>query len=158
VILTHIHGDHVDGLKHFMDKPILVSKKEWETTEKFNLKLLPKGIRPFLVTFDNTFEQFDKMTFLTKSEDLMLVETPGHTKGHCSVLLRTDEGFLLFAGDTVYYQNQLFEKVVSATIVDYKANLESCQAIIDFAKNSPLVVLPSHDKGAGERLEKMQVL
>lgn len=158
VILTHLHGDHVHGLKHFMEKPILVSKREWETTDKFTLKLLPKGIRPFLVTFDNLFEQFDKMTYLTKSEDLMLVETPGHTIGHCSVLLRTDEGFLLFAGDAIYYQNQLFEKEVSATIKDYKLALESCEAIVGFAKNSDLVVLPSHDKNAGERLEKMQFL
>lgn len=158
VVLTHIHTDHVDGLKHFVDKPILVSKNEWETTEKYNLSLLPKGLRPFLVTFDNLFEQFDNMTYLTKSEDLMLVETPGHTKGHCSVLLRTDEGFVLFAGDVVYYQNQLFEKKVSATVADYKMTLKTCEMIREFAKTSDVVILPSHDKDAGKRLEKMQFL
>jgi glyoxylase-like metal-dependent hydrolase (beta-lactamase superfamily II) len=158
VILTHIHTDHIDGLKHFMNKPILVNKNEWETTESFNLKLLPKDMKPLLVTFDHLFEQFDKMTFLTKNEDLMLVETPGHTIGHCSIVLQTDEGFVLFAGDTVYHQDQLFEKEVSATVADYKMTLKSCEAIVGFAKNSKVVVLPSHDKNAGERLEKMEFL
>ena len=82
-----------------------------------------------------------------------LVSTPGHTKGHCSVLLQTDEVDILFAGDVVYEAAQLKNNTIAAPN-DRKLSLSSYSNIKSYGLQRPLIVLPSHDKESLLRLER----
>jgi glyoxylase-like metal-dependent hydrolase (beta-lactamase superfamily II) len=158
VILTHLHLDHIDGLKFFPDIPILVNKLEWEKPYGDLPKLYPNWFEPELISLQEPFENFKNTWSLTKTEDLIMVETPGHTHGHASILLKADQGFFLFAGDVVYHQSQILENKFAGANVDFRKAEETYSSILEFANNNKLVFLPSHDIDAGKRLQTLDEL
>lgn len=107
VILTHLHIDHIDGLKYFPNVEILVNKLEWEQPSGDVPKLYPSWFKPVLIDLNEKYDVFENTKSITASNDVKLIHTPGHTKGHASVLLKTDQANIIFAGDICYYEDQL---------------------------------------------------
>ena len=101
--------------------------------------------KDFIETFDEAFP-------LTKSEDLLLIPTGGHTKNHASILFKTDECDILFAGDVCYNQEQLIVEDLPGINVNYKETKKTFNKIKTYAKNNKLIFLPSHDINSGVRL------
>ena len=117
VVLTHLHGDHTDGLKFFPGNEIIVNEDEFRKPYGNLPTTYPKWFSPTLVNFQkDRIDFFDKAYPITKSEDVLLVPTPGHTYHHCSVLLKTDNGHILFAGDISYKHQQLLDNVFGGII------------------------------------------
>jgi N-acyl homoserine lactone hydrolase len=158
VILTHLHLDHIDGIGHFPDTEILVNRTEWEHPFGDLPKLYPTWFRPIPVDLKDDFDVFGQSSFLTKSKDLVLVPTPGHTHGHCSVILKTDQGQLFFAGDVVYYEQQLYNNQFAAANVSHKKSVATYEKIKAYGKANKLIFLPSHDAQSADRLRELKPL
>jgi len=158
IILTHLHFDHTDGLKFFPGTPVLVNKEEWEKPFGDLPKLYPPGFSPTLVSLDQSFDVFEKSKFLTEAEDLLLVHTPGHTWGHCSVLFRADEGNILFAADTCYSAQQLLNDQYAAISASHVLVKQTYATVRSFASRNKTVFLPSHDPDAGKNLVQLSFL
>lgn len=154
VLLTHLHLDHTDGLYHFPTQPILVNALEAQRPYGDLPKLYPAGFSPQSVTLDESVGAFSAAQSI--APNLWMVQTAGHTYGHASFLLETDEGHVLFAGDVVYNQIQLEQDLYAGGTVDFGAAQKSYAAIRSFAAQYPTVVLPSHDQGVVERLKEMR--
>ncbi len=101
---------------------------------------------------------FAKAYQLTGAGDLWLVETPGHSYGHCSVLLQTSQQHYLFAGDVSYNQQQLLTDDLPGANASLKQSRQTYQTIRQYAAKHPLVYLPSHDADASRRLTQGDVL
>lgn len=154
IILTHLHLDHTGGLKYFPNTPVLVNKKEWKTKDGAFPQLFPPNMNIQTVNLVHQHELFGACHFLTQSKDLIMIHTPGHTRGHVSIaLIANDKKLYLFGGDVAYTKMRLINKSFSATIKNHKANIESCEKILEFTKKLNLIFLPSHDKNNGERLK-----
>ena len=95
---------------------------------------------------------FERTYALTGTEDLLLVHTPGHTYGHASVLIKTDSGPILFAGDVCYSQEQLLDNRFTGANASHRRAHDTYERIKEFARHEPLIVLPSHDPESRERL------
>jgi glyoxylase-like metal-dependent hydrolase (beta-lactamase superfamily II) len=158
VVLTHLHFDHTDGLCYFPITPILVNRLEWERPFGALPRLWPAWFKPGLLELDESCESFSRVCWLTESRDIGLVHTPGHTYGHCSVLVRTDGCHVLFAADVCYSQDQLVRGGFAANAASGRMGRESYERVREYGVRHPLVVVPSHDGEAGERLQKMQQL
>jgi|HubBroStandDraft_1064217.scaffolds.fasta_scaffold23483_3 N-acyl homoserine lactone hydrolase len=158
VILTHLHFDHTDGLYHFPAAEIRVARPEWERPFGALPKLYPSWFQPTLLDLDQSIVPFQKAVWLTSAQDLALIHTPGHTYGHCSILLRTDTHHVLFAGDICYTQRQLLDNRFAANAASYRLGRETYAAVKTYARNHPLVFLPSHDPESGNRLRDLRVL
>jgi N-acyl homoserine lactone hydrolase len=158
VILTHLHLDHIDGLKYFPSTPIIVSRREWEKPFGDLPKLYPSWFKPDLVDLSDQFEVFERAQYLTHSRDLLLVETPGHTPHHCSVVLRGDDCAIFFAADICYSQDQVLEEKYSGANASYKMSKATYDKVKRFAKKQRLIFLPSHDKDASTRLKGFKSL
>jgi len=156
VVLTHLHFDHTDGLKYFPNTPIFVARPEWEHPFGALPKLYPSWFKPSLLELDRSYGAFTKACFLTPSEDLALVHTPGHTHGHCSVLLRTDTCHILFAADICYTQDQLIQEKYAANAASRRMTRQTYAVVKAYAQVHPLIFLPSHDAEAGLRLTGLQ--
>ncbi|MFY7670421.1 MBL fold metallo-hydrolase [Tenacibaculum sp. MEBiC06402] len=153
VILTHLHVDHTSGLKYFPSNEILVNQKEWDTMDSSFPKLFPKNQIFSKVKMADSFENFNNAHFVTDAKDLIMIETPGHTRGHCSIILKINENqFIVFGGDVAYNEYRLFNKQFSSTIKSQKENRNSCDAIIEFARNNNTIFLSSHDSENAKRL------
>jgi glyoxylase-like metal-dependent hydrolase (beta-lactamase superfamily II) len=153
VVLTHLHGDHTDGLKFFPDNEIIVLEAEYRKPYGNLPTTYPSWFKPTLVNFSkDRIDIFNTAFPLTKSEDLLLIPTPGHTHYHCSVLLKTDDAHILFAGDSSYKHQQLPDNVFGGANVDFVQSQITYDHILDYSKKYPLIYLPSHDENSANRL------
>lgn len=150
VVLTHLHADHVSGLKHVSGaQKIITSHVEWEGAQHA-LGYVPamwQGVA--LDTF-----AFQKIPFGPKEWGvdlfgdglLYLVFTPGHTSGQISVLVRTSEGYVLLASDVGYAQKSFEQTILPGITVDDGDAIESLLWVKDFSNRSDCIAtLANHD-------------
>ena len=116
VVLTHMHGDHMDGAVHVRG-PVLVHEGELAYTRTPSARFFQRVLRqpvPAGVDFRSfaldggPFGAFARSRPLTDDGRIVAVDTPGHTPGHVSVVCVDDEGrHVLLAGDATDTLEQL---------------------------------------------------
>jgi len=159
VVLTHLHGDHTDGLKFFPENEIIVNEAEYRKPYGNLATTYPKWFNPTLVSFlKDRIDFFDSAYPVTKSEDVLLIPTPGHTYHHASVLLKTDNGHILFAGDTSYKHQQLLDNKFAGANIDFVQTQKTYNTILRYAEKYPVIYLPSHDENSANRLVTREYL
>lgn len=94
IFLTHHHGDHIGGVPQMM---------EWHRCEIAG----PSKEMGRIDNMDILLDEFSVYHF--GGEEVTVLETPGHTKGHISLYF--PENKLLFVGDTLFVMGcgRLFE-------------------------------------------------
>ena len=160
VVSTHLHFDHVGGLKHFPNAKCLVSKLEFERRPNGAApSTWPAWYKPELIEYRNTnLETFPKSLALTKAGDVHLVPTPGHTDGHQSVIFNDGTRNYFFAGDAAFSQARLLKREVAGIVADVGATRQTLGRILGFAQARPTVFLPTHDPESMLRLQTQQTL
>ena len=163
VVMTHLHTDHAGGLEHVVGSEVLVGRDEYGDARGLMGRVRgylphrwPRDFSPTLVQFrPEPFGPFPESCVLTEAGDVRLVPTPGHTRGHLSVVVELGETVLFFAGDAAYTEANL-----RAGRVDGVASLgggedaaaRTLARIRALGEERNLVFLPSHDPGARSRL------
>ncbi|MEM6764242.1 MAG: N-acyl homoserine lactonase family protein [Bacteroidota bacterium] len=159
LVLTHMHLDHVDGVRHFQQAEIMVSKVEAQNPYGGMTCLLPSWFSPRRITYQSgILPHFSKGFFLTKAEDVAIISTPGHTYGHQSVLVRGNDYDICLAGDVSFSQEQLLANKVAGINVDGKSSRATYSAFKSYAEERPLIYLPSHDPLSLQRLKNQDFL
>jgi N-acyl homoserine lactone hydrolase len=154
VVLTHLHLDHTDGLKFFPRQEIVVGNLESKHANGNMPTSYPKWFNPNKVDYKkDRIDIFDQAYPLSSSEDLLYIPTPGHTHGHSSVVFKTDDFDIVFAGDTSYNQEQVINGELAGISADYKKSRQTYKQLIDYATHRKTIYLPSHDANSGIRLD-----
>jgi glyoxylase-like metal-dependent hydrolase (beta-lactamase superfamily II) len=143
VVLSHLHTDHVGGLTPFSDSELLVLRAEWEDAQGLRGRLRgylpqywPSGLRVRLVDFEGPpIGPFAGSHDISGDGSLVLVPTPGHTRGHMSVLVRRNGQAFLLGGDAAEDPNDLGR--VAPTLADY-------------CRRNGVLFLAAHDDGAAK--------
>jgi N-acyl homoserine lactone hydrolase len=95
IINTHLHFDHCGGNRLFPGVPIHVQRIEREAARRPDYT-----IREW-VEFDGaSYVELDGEAEIVPG--VSVVPTPGHAPGHQSVVVATDEGVVVVAGDVAY--------------------------------------------------------
>jgi N-acyl homoserine lactone hydrolase len=161
VVLTHHHGDHVDGLVH-VRAPVRINDAELRFTETAFPRVmrrvlrqpLPPGFAPTPFALDGgPFGAFPRSRALSEDGRIVAVETPGHTPGHISVICVDDAGrHIMLAGDVSDTLEQLQARRADAVGPDPKAHVATLERILAHCAQQPTVYLPSHDPDSAARL------
>jgi N-acyl homoserine lactone hydrolase len=162
VVLTHAHGDHIDGLVH-VHAPVLCSEVELRYAAGAFPKVMRRVLRqPFPPGFDpkgfaldsGTFGAFEHSRVLSDDGRIVAVQTPGHTPGHVSVICIDDAGrHVMLAGDATDTLEQLHALRADAIAPDPKVHVATLRTILAHCAQHPTVYLPSHDPQSAARLE-----
>jgi glyoxylase-like metal-dependent hydrolase (beta-lactamase superfamily II) len=95
VITTHLHFDHCGQIAVFPHARLLVQRRELVRVRREGGEMLQwlesTGARLELIEGD-----------VALADGLRIVATPGHTVGHQSVVVETDESSALFVGDAAF--------------------------------------------------------
>lgn len=164
-ILSHLHEDHIGGIAGLKDADLLVSAAEW--AQLFKAAPEPRGFLrkhiqiPGLKWHHITMEPANDPSLapFTESLDVMgdgslvLLATPGHTKGSISLLIRRGtRPPLLLVGDLTYGA-ELLERRQVPGVGNRRRLAETTGKVLALKKQMPgLVVLPAHDPTAAARL------
>ena len=152
VINTHLHNDHTgwntiergDGelAVTFPNARYYIQRGEWEDAmhpnERTRATYLPENLLP--VEAAGQIDFIDGETQVTS--DITVIETPGHTAEHASVVIANGGESAVYLGDMIQHQVQL-ERVawLSAFDVLPLINLETKKRLIaDAIKNCSLLV------------------
>jgi N-acyl homoserine lactone hydrolase len=106
VVNCHLHFDHCGGNPLLPDRPIYVQRTELDEARSVERYTLPE-----LVDFAGVrYEEIDGEDEV--AGDMWLVPTPGHTRGHQSLVVRCSDGTVVLAGQahdqaTSYAADQL---------------------------------------------------
>lgn len=159
VVLTHLHLDHTDGLKFFPKAEVIIGDYELKHPNGNMPTTYPSNFKPNPVKYQkNRIEIFDDAYSISSREDLLYVPTPGHTKGHSSVILKTDDFDIFFAGDISYNQEQVLNNELAGINADYKNAQKTYKDLMSYATQRDTIYLPSHDAQAGIRLANRDYL
>ncbi len=150
VINSHLHFDHVGGQKHLPNAVTWVHKEELrhaKVPEPF------EGLGYADGGFDHPEVEYrwlegDELQF---AEDLRLFHTPGHTVGHHSLLVESDERApLLFIADVTYTVESWEKELQSGFHNDPTAGAASIRKVKRLAQEHGAEVFFSHDIEAWE--------
>lgn len=152
LLLSHLHGDHVSGLRQVKDaKNILVSKDEWESANHLPIAYIPrqwKGINVKTYSYSPTqigpfAESFD----LFGDGSVVQVHTPGHTTGMSATLIKgSDEKYVLLATDNGYMSRSWEEMLTPGIVVSRKDSIVSLAWVRELAHDKNCVAaIANHD-------------
>lgn len=164
-VLSHLHQDHIGGLRELKHARIIASATEWASLNRpdaafqglmrrhIDLPGLSWDLLQFPAGQGEPLGQFSSTYDLLGDGSLVVIPTPGHTPGSVSLLVRREgKPPLLMVGD-VSYEEDLLRRERIPGIGKRKSLLATTRAINALRTEYPdLVILPSHDPGAADRL------
>jgi len=147
VVNSHLHIDHVGGNQLFKGTGVRHVIHEREVAQARNHE-------PFeFFGYSDKSWDYEGANIETFSGDtelaprIRLIETPGHTIGHCSVLLEGDRP-LLFAMDVSYTASALERGIQPGFHYDPVAGVRAIARVKEVAAESGAEILYSHDMDA----------
>jgi N-acyl homoserine lactone hydrolase len=173
VLPTHLHFDHAGGIEHFPNAEVLVHRTEWETRTNWLEKMAyswdcqdeecwPASREPALYDLaPQPYGPFEHSLALTDQGDVVALPTPGHTKGHVAIAVRTPDLTLLFAGDHLLRQSfYVADACRDKRTPNFYARLtaDTNRRLRRFVDQFPTLVLPSHDTEAAQNIERWEPL
>jgi N-acyl homoserine lactone hydrolase len=164
VILTHFHHDHAGGLDHFPHNRIIASREGYQASRGLKGKLTgclpqrwPIWLKPELVSMDGpAVGPFPASHPVTADGRIFMVSTPGHSVGHISVVVRSEDCTYFLAGDATYAERYLRKELVDGVTYDPVISLSTLRRVKAFAAQEPTVLLPAHDPDGPARLASRQ--
>jgi N-acyl homoserine lactone hydrolase len=161
VVLTHAHGDHIDGLVHTRGR-VLINETEADylaspmprVMRRVLRQPLPPGFAPETFALDGgPFGAFSRSRALSADGRIVAVDTAGHTPGHVAVICVDDSGrHVMLAGDVTDSLEQLHDLRADAIGPDPKVHVATLETILAHCAQHPTIYLPSHDPESAARL------
>jgi len=157
VVMTHLHYDHASAVADFPQATFVVDADEWAAARSGGFT---KGYAPKLfghpfdwreIDFDDprvtSFATFGRSVDLFGDGAIRLLSTPGHSKGHMSVLLRLESGReLLLTADAAYARRTIEEELVPVLVDDVHRYRRSLREIRRYLEQTPSAeVICGHD-------------
>lgn len=165
IVISQLHADYAGGLQELSkmapNVPVYVSEAHWEVAGKSPLiaslmgytpQHYPEGFTPRLFRFEkDAVGPWKESCKITSDGNIVVVQTPGHVPGHVSLIIYGHGGdgetptTYLLPGDATYRIKLLDREEPDGMNGDPVAAQKSLQLIKEFARQSDVVVLPSHD-------------
>ena len=144
--ISHYHGDHTGQASQFPSATLLIGKGDWDVVSD------PKTPPATSTPFTNWLSGGGKVEPLAGDRDVfgdgtvIILNTPGHTPGHHSLLVRLkDMGPVLITGDLSHFHENYDSNGVPTFNTDRAATLASLDRFKKIATNLKATVIIQHD-------------
>jgi N-acyl homoserine lactone hydrolase len=151
IFLSHLHSDHIAGLREIPNNiPIVVDKSE---LGHYRPELYGNFLENVEDVYEIDFSKLENIPPMGKCTDLLgdgslwAMSTPGHTEGHVSFLINGLSGPKLLTMDAAFIQDNIKYRVAPSDYTwDVKMAQRSLDMIIDFLDEfNNVEVLTGHE-------------
>lgn len=160
LLLTHAHGDHAAGARHFHDRygaELIVAAEAapWMESGDMEKNSLLAAIEAGVYPRDYRFPACPVGRSVAEGDlirvgelELAVLETPGHSRGHVSYMWDGEDGRAIFAGDVIFAGGKVvLQSTWDCSIQEYAATTAKLHALgIDalFAGHGAPVLREAH--------------
>lgn len=169
IILTHLHADHIAGVKDFPNATIICSQKELTAVQgKGDWKSFRRGFIPKLLPSDfdqrvkviedqskrdisEKYAMFETAYDLFGDNSLIAVDLPGHAQGQIGLFFEDEQGQTIFLASDSCWVSDAYEQLVlphpiaNLLTVEKENYRESLSKVHNLSKEHPdLLIVPSH--------------
>src|SRR5215471_13831548 len=146
--ISHYHGDHVGQVDLFPKSTLLIGKGDWEVvTDPAKKSAL---VNP--VTFTPWITGGAKVEPVAADQDVfgdgtvIMLNTPGHTPGHHSLLVKLQEkGNVVISGDAAHFRENFESDGVPAFNFDRAQTVASLERLKKIVANLHATFIIQHD-------------
>ncbi len=153
VILTHLHWDHAYGVLLLPNARVYVQKVEMQYSVapmRTDYKHYETNVKTQIPFFMNFYHQIELLKGDTVLRDgLEVITLPGHSPGSQGVVVDTEKGKYIMAGDLINTVENWETRIPSGIYGNMQDSLDS----LDKMEKYNAVVLPSHDFATFEMLK-----
>lgn len=118
IVMTHLDLDHAGGLSDFPEAQVHVFAPEHQAAmqrstlhEKNRYRRIQFKHQPRWTVHDTPGERwrgFEGLRALPGSGDeILMIPTIGHTRGHCAIAVNSGAGWLLHCGDAYFFREEM---------------------------------------------------
>jgi N-acyl homoserine lactone hydrolase len=165
VVMTHLHFDHASALSDFPNATVLTDEREWRAAWArdhilHGYSTAQLDPRPSYRTVDFTTRAvssrgpFERTLDVFGDRSLILASTPGHTAGHLSLVVRTENREILLAADAAYTMATIRHGQRPWLTHNRGAFEHSLSQIQAYDRENPdALIIPGHDMQAWQKLQ-----
>lgn len=155
VVMTHLHSDHMGGMSAFGGKMIRVSEAAANGHAGALMCRIPQNVRITpLVYRDGEVGVFPNSAALTWDGAISAIPTPGHAKGHQSVLIQDEGKSVCIVGDAVFSLAQIRSGEIGGIVENYADAVNSAGMLKRQFEIFGTTMLPTHDPDNAVRLRQ----
>ena len=157
IVNSHLHFDHAGGNQFVPNATVVVQKREWQAAQDPETAA---KVGFFKADFDHghPVKQVEGEHDLFGDGSVVCIPTYGHTPGHQSLKVRTENGEIVLTGDSCYFCRTLRERRLPRFVYDREQMLTSLDRLEalekggatlffghdpDFWKNVPQAPIPA---------------
>jgi glyoxylase-like metal-dependent hydrolase (beta-lactamase superfamily II) len=140
VVISHCHFDHVGGLHELPNSRIVVQRDEWDAA----LAGDGGGYDPTLYDLGHDVVTIDGAHDLFGDGVITCVPTPGHTCGHQSLRVVTDDGPVILTADACYFAHTLDDGELPPFGFDLDQQRRSLE-MLRRERSAGTTIVPGHD-------------
>jgi glyoxylase-like metal-dependent hydrolase (beta-lactamase superfamily II) len=156
VLISHIHGDHINGLKNPDGSPaypkaeIKIGAVEWAYwTDESNMAKTPKSNQGNFANVKKVFTGLKPTPFEVGKEvapGITAIATPGHTPGHTSFVVASGSKRVLVQGDVAFAPGVFVKHPDYQLVFDVQGDLavQTRKKLYDMAVAEKLPVIGYH--------------
>jgi len=153
IAISHAHYDHVGNCRLFRNAKWVAQKFEYDAMFGTN----PEGIgyipELYAMMLNNAVKIVEGDHDVFGDDAVRLIFTPGHTLGHCSLLIRLPEsGPVLLSGDIAHTRENFRCHRVPSFNADGQATINSIKKIEALLRSEKATMWINHDKAESDSL------
>jgi N-acyl homoserine lactone hydrolase len=152
VVQSHLHFDHAGGLEWLRHAPVFVQREELE----FALDP-PVYQRDIYVRadFDHDlqWQQLDGDHDIFGDGRLVALSTPGHTRGHQSLMVTLESQVVILLADAAYLLAKMRARLLPGILWSPDAMIASWEKVEQFERERDALLMTTHDLDYEERVK-----
>lgn len=145
VVQSHLHFDHAGGLEQLVHAPILVQREELDFAR--NPPVYQRAIYvPADFEHDLRWQQLDGDHDVFGDGSVVAVSTPGHTRGHQSLMVHLASGqTVILLADAAYLLAKMRQRAIPAVVWSPDAMVASWERIEQLEREHDALLMTTHE-------------
>ncbi len=153
IVQTHLHIDHTGALGHFPDATVIAHRRELDAARAAETPSASGYVREDYERPELRWQLVDGELDLFDDGKIRLLETPGHSAGHMSLLLDLDEtGLVLLTADAADNRAQWEGRAHPRALFSREQAKRSLESLRELERETGALLILGHDPESWSRL------